>query len=322
MNKVRCVISIFVITLGLCLIQPVSAAKFPSRPINLIMPFGVGNAPDAMARIIGEYLQKKHNITLVIVSKPGGGGVPAMMDVIHSQPNGYTLSLTSANVLTVLPQYKNVGFTYSDLAHVAQLTTFTMGWAVHVDSGITSIEELMKKAEENPGKYTLASPGAFSGQRFFHNALMKHFPKADFPYVAYDSGAEVVAALLGKHVSVGFTPIQNFIPHKDLRIIAVSSAQRSPQVPDAQTFVEVLGKDFVYDSIYGIVASKKTPSSVLKQLEELFAEALRDPEVQQRFKKVGVVPSFLPGSGFTRVLGAYSALFEEPIRQAREAAKK
>lgn len=140
-----------------------AAEDYPSRPITLIMPFGAGNAPDTAARIIGDYLQRKHNITLLITSKPGGSGIPATLETVRARPDGYTISLTSANVLTVVPQYKKCGFTYKDLAPVAQVNVFTMGWGVRADSGIASVQDLMDKAKAERGKYSLASPGRVYG---------------------------------------------------------------------------------------------------------------------------------------------------------------
>ena len=84
-------------------------AAYPDRPITLIMPFGTGNAPDTTARIIAEYFQSKHGITMLIVSKPGGSGIPGLIDLLKAKPDGYTLCLTSANALTVVPQVKPCG---------------------------------------------------------------------------------------------------------------------------------------------------------------------------------------------------------------------
>ncbi len=314
-------LSALVLCLSFIVPNAANAAEFPARPINVIMPFGVGGASDSVIRVIADYLQKKHNVTLVIVPKPGGGGAPAMLDVLRARPDGYTISLTSANVLTVLPQYKNVGFKYTDLAHVCQVTTFTMGWAVRKDSGIDSFEDLMKKATAEKGVYSLGSPGAFSGQRFFLSTIMKNYPDADFPYVAFDGTAEVVAALLGKHITVGYAPVAGYIAQKELKTIAVSSPKRAPEVPDAATFTEILGPEYVYDSIYGIVAPPKTPAKVVQRLSELFAEAVNDPDVQKRLITFGVTPNHLSGTEFTKVLDSYSALFEGPIKEAIEASK-
>ena len=296
----------------------VAADEYPSRPITLIMPFGAGNAPDTAARIIGEYLQRKHNITLLITSKPGGSGVPAMIETVRARPDGYTVALTSANVLTVVPQYKPCGFTYKDLAPVAQVNVFTMGWGVNVNSGITSVQDLMDKATAEPNKYSLASPGAFTAQRFYHANVMKRFPKADLPYVAYNGGAEIVTALLGNHISAGFTPVVNFKPQKDIRVIAVCSEKRDPNYPDAPTFTELFGEGFVFDSVYGIVAPLKTPKDRIERLQNLIREALEDPEVQAKFAKVNMTTNYLPSAEFGKVIEGYHKLFEEPIRKAKE----
>ena len=275
-----------------------AAEDYPSRPITLIMPFGAGNAPDTAARIIGDYLQRKHNITLLITSKPGGSGIPATLETVRARPDGYTISLTSANVLTVVPQYKKCGFTYKDLAPVAQVNVFTMGWGVRADSGITSVQDLMDKAKAEHGKYSLASPGAFTAQRFYHANVMKLFPESDLPYVAYNGGAEIVTALLGNHISAGFTPVVNFKPHKDIRVIAVCGAQRDPNYPDAPTFKELFGDGFVFDSVYGIVAPLKTPKDRIERLQSLIKEALSDPDVQAKFAKVNMTTNYLSADAF------------------------
>ena len=305
-----------------CMAAPATAETFPDRPITLIMPFGAGNAPDTLARILGEYLQNKHGITLLVTSKAGGSGIPAMVELSRARPDGYTISLTSANVLTVVPQYKKCGFTYKDLAPVAQVNVFTMGWGVRADSGITSVQDLMDKAKAEHGKYSLASPGAFTAQRFYHANVMKLFPESDLPYVAYNGGAEIVTALLGNHISAGFTPVVNFKPHKDIRVIGVCSAQRDPNYPDAPTFKELFGDGFVFDSVYGIVAPLKTPKDRIERLQNLIKEALEDPDVQAKFAKVNMTTNYLSADAFGKVIEGYYKLFEEPIRKAKEAEKK
>lgn len=305
-----------------CLPFAAAAEDYPSRPITVIMPFGAGNAPDTAIRIIGEYLQRTHNITLLVTSKPGGSGIPATLDLLKSRPDGYTISLTSANVLTVVPQYKKCGFTYKDLAPVAQVNVFTMGWGVRADSGIAGVQDLMDRAKAEPGKYNIASPGAFTAQRFYHENVMKKFPGSDLPYIAYNGGAEIVTALLGNHIAAGFTPVVNFKPYNDIRVIAVCGEKRDPNYPDAPTFKELLGDGFVFDSVYGIVAPRKTPKDRIERLQNLIKEALADPDVQAKFAKVNMTTNYLPAQEFGQVIENYHKLFEEPIRRAKEAEKK
>lgn len=292
------------------------AENFPNRPITLIMPFGAGNAPDTAARIIAEYLQQKHGITLLITSKAGGSGIPAMLELSHARPDGYTISLTSANVLTVVPQAKPCGFTYKDFAPISQIANFTMGWGVLASSDIKSVDDLMQKAKEFPKKYSVGSPGALTAQRFFHTQLMKHFPESDLPYVAYNGGAELVTALLGKHIEVAYTPVSNFTPHGDaIRIIAVSKEERDPMYPDVPTFAELYDKNLVFDSVYGIVGPKNIPADRIARLDALFKEALEDPSVQEKMKKVFVTYDYLPAKEFSEVLTQYNDFFAAPIQE-------
>ena len=298
-----------------CMATP-AAATFPDRPVTLIMPFGAGNAPDTLARIIGEYLQNKYGITLLVTSKAGGSGIPAMVELSRARPDGYTISLTSANVLTVVPQVKPCGFTWDSFTPIAQISEFTMGWGVLPASGITSVADLMAKAKAAPDKYSLGSPGALTAQRFFHMQLMQHFPDAQLPYVAYNGGGELVTALLGGHISVAFTPVANFLPHKDtIRVIAVTGTKRDAYYPDAPAFVDTVDKNLVFDSVYGIVGPKRIPAERVERLQNLFREALADPGVQARLKQVYIRPSYLPGAEFGKVLKRYSDFFAAPIQQ-------
>ena len=184
-----------------------AAEDYPSRPITLIMPFGAGNAPDTLARILGEYLQTSTASPCWSPVRPEAAAIPAMVELSRARPDGYTISLTSANVLTVVPQVKPCGFTYESFTPIAQISEFTMGWGVLARSGITSLADLMEKAKAAPDKYSLGSPGALTAQRFFHMQLMKHFPDSNVPYIAYNGGGELVTALLGGHISVAYTPV-------------------------------------------------------------------------------------------------------------------
>ena len=314
-----CCLLVLLLALLHCAAPSMAADTFPDRPITLIMPFGAGNAPDTLARIIGEYLQSKYGITLLVTSKAGGSGIPAMVELARARPDGYTISLTSASVLTVVPQVKPCGFTYESFTPIAQLCEFTMGWGVLPASGVTSLVDLMEKAKAAPDKYSLGSPGALTAQKFFHMQLMKHFPDANLPYVAYNGGGELVTALLGGHISVAYTPVANFLPHKDsIRVIAVSSTKRDPYYPEAPTFVELVDRNLVFDSVYGIVGPKRIPAERVERLQALFKEALADPGVQARLEQVYVRPGFLPGAEFGELLKQYSEFFAAPIRQYKE----
>ena len=296
-----------------------AADKYPSKPIVLVLPFAAGNNMDISARIVAEYLQQKHNITLLVTPKPGGSGVPASLEVKNAKPDGYTLGYSSANVLTVLPQFKDTGFTYKDFKYIAQINVSPMVWAVRTDSGIKDVEDLMKKSEEK-GKYNLSSPGAFTAQRFYHDNIMQRYPKSDLPYVPYNGGAEVLSALLGKHVSVGFFPLMSAKPYLasgELSLLATSSGNPLPGYPDVPTFTQLYGEGFIYDAVYGMIAPAKTPDAIIEKFQSLMKEALEDPGVREKFAKVNMTCDYLPGTEWKKVVEYYQNAFSEPISKAK-----
>ena len=320
MNKILAsLLAICVLSMAAPSANVSAADNYPSKPVTLILPFAAGNTLDISARIVAEYLQKKHNITLLVTPKPGGSGVPASLEVKNARPDGYTLGYSSANVLTVLPQFKETGFTYKDFKYIGQINVSPMVWAVRKDSGITSVEDLMKKAEEK-GKYNLSSPGAFTAQRFYHDNIMQRYPKSDLPYVPYNGGAEVLSALLGKHVSVGFFPLMSAKPYLEtgeLALLATSSGKPLPGYPDVPTFTQLYGKGFIYDAVYGMIAPAKTPDEYVEKMQNLIKEALEDPEVQEKFAKVNMTCDYLSGKDWKDVVEYYQNVFAEPITKAK-----
>jgi tripartite-type tricarboxylate transporter receptor subunit TctC len=296
-----------------------AAAAYPDKPITLILPFAAGDSMDVSSRIIGEYLQKKHNITILSTPKPGGSGVPASLEMKNAKPDGYTLGYTSANVLTVVPQIKNTGYTYKDFKYVAQINVSPMIWAIRADLDVKDVPDLMEKAAKEKGKYNVASSGAFTAQRFYHANIIKRFPNADLPYVPYDGSSQTIPALLGGHVTIAFSPASYFKSHVEagtLKILATTHAKRLPDYPDAPTFTELFGKGFIYDAVYGVVAPANTPDDRVQRMQELFKEALADPDVQEKFAKVNMTTDYLPGAEFRKVVEYYNDVFSEPIKNA------
>jgi tripartite-type tricarboxylate transporter receptor subunit TctC len=295
-----------------------AAAAYPDKPVAVILPFAAGNSMDVQLRIIGEYLQNKHGITILSTPKPGGSGVPASLEMKNAKPDGYTLGYTSANVLTVVPQIKNTGFTYKDFKYVAQLNVSPMVWAIRADLDVKSVADLMEKAKEK-GKFNIASSGALTAQRFYHANIMKRFPDSDLPYVPYDGGSQVIPALLGGHVTIAFSPASYFKSHVEagtVKILATTHETRLPEYPDAPTFTELFGKGFIYDAVYGVVAPAGTPDDRVQRMQELFKEALADPGVKEKFTKANMTTDYLPGAEFGKMVEYYNDVFSEPIKNA------
>lgn len=226
--------ALLVCTLLLSGLPRTASAAYPDRPVTIIIPFGPGGAVDIAARILAEYFQNKHQITLNIVCKAGGAGAPAMLDVAKARPDGYTFGFPAIATFSTTPQIKKTGYTLADFRAVVQVTNMWLSLAVNADSGIKTINELMAAAKANPGKYNYATHGALSTQRLFMSRLLKAFPGIDLPHVSYTSGHEVSTALLGRHVTSGFGVTTNQKPYVlsgDFTMIGVSSPERLAEFP-------------------------------------------------------------------------------------------
>ena len=144
-------IRLFRVVLAACaLLLPLSPgmarAAYPDRPVTIIIPFGPGGAVDIAARILAEYFQTKHNITLNIVCKGGGAGAPAMLDVAKARPDGYTYGFPALSTFSTTPQVKKTGYGIKDFQGVAQITNMWLSLAVNADSPIKDFKGLIEAA--------------------------------------------------------------------------------------------------------------------------------------------------------------------------------
>lgn len=280
-------------------------AAYPDRPVTIIVPFGPGGAVDIAARILAEWFQTKHDITLNIVCKGGGAGAPAMLDVAKARPDGYTFGFPALATFSTTPQVKKTGYTLKDFQAVAQITNMWLSIAVRADSGIMNFNDLLKAAKENPGKVNFATHGALSSQRLFMSGILNKFPDVNLPHVAYTSGHEVSTALLGNHITSGFGVLTNQKPYVlsgDFRIIGVTSPQRVPEFPDAPTFAEQIGEEFVFPSPHGLITQAKVPHDKVIIMQNLVKDALADPDVKAKFEKAGLTVDYLPADQFQKVM--------------------
>ena len=297
--------ALLVCTLLLSGLPRTASAAYPDRPVTIIIPFGPGGAVDIAARILAEYFQNKHQITLTSVCKAGGAGAPAMLDVAKARPDGYTFGFPAIATFSTTPQIKKTGYTLADFRAVVQVTNMWLSLAVNADSGIKTINELMAAAKANPGKYNYATHGALSTQRLFMSRLLKAFPGVDLPHVSYTSGHEVSTALLGRHVTSGFGVTTNQKPYVlsgDFTMIGVSSPERLAEFPDVPTFAEQIGPEYTFASSHGLVAPKRVPEDRILTMQNLVKEALADPDVQAKFAKAGLTTDYLSAEDFQKAL--------------------
>lgn len=315
MKRLFSVLLTAALSVSLCAIPALAAKKYPSKPINVLCVYGPGGAADLALRVVAEYATK-HGFTMNVVNKSGGGGSQASLEVLKSRPDGHTVLLTSSGLIT-LPLLKNVGYKPSDFTPVADITDMPLTFCVRSDSGVKTFPEWMELAKKNPGQYNYGSPGSITAQRLFMSTLIRDkFPGCDVPHVPYGSGHEANTSLLGNHTKAAFGvpgTNQNYLKSGDFTLLAVSSPERLPQYPDVPTFKELYGDKYVWFSFHGLFVNKKTPKDVVDQLSAIVSEALKDPEVLDKFEKIGVSADYKNPEEFQKTVSRYESLIAEAM---------
>lgn len=315
MKRLFCAVLTAALAVGLCASPATAAKKYPTKPINVLCVYGPGGAADLALRVVAEYATK-NGFTMNVVNKPGGGGSQASIEVLKSRPDGHTVLFTSTGLIT-LPLLKNVGYKPSDFQPVADITDMPLTFCVRSDSGIKTFPEWIAQAKDNPGQFNYGSPGSITAQRLFMSTLIRDkFSGYEVPHVPYTSGHEANTALLGNHIKAAFGvpgTNQNYLRSGDFALLAVTSPERLPEYPDAPTFKELYGDKYVWFSFHGLFVNKRTPKEVVDALSGIVGAALKDPEVIDKFQKIGVTANYRTPEEFQQTVTRYEAFITEAM---------
>ena len=267
--------------LALALVLPSSApAAFPERDITLVISWAAGGGTDTLARTLVKNGKKYFGVNINVVNRVGGTGVVGVNSVATSKPDGYTVGLVTFH----LSAYRLMGLSelsYRDFDLIALLNQSQAGLSVKADSQFKTLKDLVEYAKANPGVVTLGHAGP--GQAW-HLAAASLSQKCNvkFTYVPFDGSAPTRTALVGGHISVaatGMDEVLQFYKTKQLRILAANSPTRHPAFPYVPTFTEA-GYP-IENPIFdwrGLGVAKGTPPEILKILRDGFRKAAEDPE--------------------------------------------
>jgi tripartite-type tricarboxylate transporter receptor subunit TctC len=266
-----------------------AAQSYPQRPVRIIVPFGAGGANDVVVRIVATRLADVLGQQVVVDNRTGAGGLIGTEIAAKAAPDGYTL-LGTATPHVIFPHlHKKMPYdTLKDFAPIMQIGGQPYAITAHPSLGVGTIKELIAAAQKQPGKINYASSGNGGAQHMFA-ALFAHMAKIDMVHVPYKDSGLLRADLLGGQVKLGCLGIASVInQHKagQLRIIAVTSAKRSRELPDIPAVAETVpGYDASLWS--GLLAPRGTPTAVIDRLHRDISKLLQAKETQDAFEKVG-----------------------------------
>lgn len=272
-------------------------SKYPTRPVELIVPFAAGASTDACARVIAQVLETRWGVPVKVVNKPGGNTVPAVTEVMAARPDGTTLLVdniaSSAMLDTVV---KNLPFKVSDRTFVAVMAHTPMMFIVHADSPIRTLKDAAEAMQKGTETFTWTSLGGVSAIdmvfRRFAQATGVDIQKTRA--VALKGGSEAVTLTAGGHVQLGATTWSAIAaPHSagKLRVLAVASTERWPNL-DAPTTREAGFADIETSFWIGISGPPRLPADIVATWDAALKDVLADKGVQEKMLNAGIVTSY------------------------------
>ena len=255
-------------------------AQYPSRPLHLVVGFAPGGASDIISRAMSEPLSRAFGQPVVVDNKPGAGSSLAAEIVAKSAPDGYTVMIASPSAVFVNPIImKNLGYvTERDFAPVTLVTTSPLVVAVHPSVPARTIQELVDEAKKNPGKLNFATSGNGSAPHL-GTVLFASLTGVQMVHVPYKSGGLAVQSVLAGDTQLTIATPPSVLPQVKagrLRGLAVTSAERTPLVPDLPGMREAGVEGYNYSFWYGMFAPAGTTRAVINRLFDATATALKD----------------------------------------------
>jgi len=319
----KTIIFVFVLSfLFLPFLSSQAEEVYPSKPVQIVVPFAAGGSLDLTARILAEKLRESFGQPVLVVNKPGGGNAIGASFVATSKPDGYTLYISSGAAFGFLHALNpNFTFGLKDFAPIAAVGSFPSVVVAYKDVPVKTLPELIEYIQKNPGKLTFCSTG-FGGLNHLEFEMMKMSVKGnlDIQHVPYQGVAPALTALLGNQVQVCNLPYSSLVKKhdsKDLKILAVMKQKRSPFLPDTPTTGEQGFSEMDANNYYmNFSAPAKTPAPVLAKSEAAFEKALQDKEVQKKLEQLDIQPGFMNSRDLQKWLESQVARWEEVIRKA------
>lgn len=266
------------------------AQDFPSKPIKLIVPFPPGGPNDIIARAVGQRMAEILKQPVLIDNRGGQGGVIGTDMVAKSDPDGYTIGVTSAGALAISPSMQKIAYdTLRDLLPVTLVAKVPEMLVVATSVPAKDMKELVALAKAQPGKLNFASSGPGSLPHLA-GELFKLTAKIDIVHVPYRGAAPAVNDLLGQQVQMVFLDLPVLLPQVEagkLRPIAIGAPARVPTAKNVPTTAEVGMPDLQTENWYGMVAPAKTPPAIVAILNKAAVEAMRDPVVKEKMASQG-----------------------------------
>jgi tripartite-type tricarboxylate transporter receptor subunit TctC len=271
------------------------AQSYPARPVRVVIPFPPGGTLDALGRALAQKLGEQMGQTFVVENKPGGNGVIGADIVAKAPADGYTLLFNASTFTTAPMTMKSVPYTVAgDFTPIALVAKAPLSVAINKNLPVTDIKSLVTHSKSNPAKMTFAV-GSIGSAGHLATELLRRSAQMDYMVVPYKGTAPAFQDLIGGQIDGFIDPILGSLQfHRNgmLRVVAVTSANRVPSLPDVPTVAETI-PGFEFYSWYGLWAPAKLPPEIATRLNAEVNKALAS-DLRDKFTPNGL--QFTPGS--------------------------
>ena len=265
------------------------AQSYPSRPVRLIVGLAAGGGQDIVARLMGQWLSERLGRQFIVENRPGASGNLALEAVANAPADGHMLALLGVNNAINASLYNKPGFEFlRDIAPVGAVMRVPLVMVVNPSFPATTVPQFIAYAKANPGKISMGSGGVGTSIHV-SGELFKMLTGIEMLHVPYRGGALALNDLIGGQLQVMFDTMPEsigFIRAGALRALAVTTAERSPVLPDVPTVGDFL-PGYEASAWYGIGAPRNTPAEIIDRLNHEINTGLADPRIEARLVDLG-----------------------------------
>ncbi len=272
-----------------------SAQDYPTKPIQMIVPFGQGGATDQVARLIAAPLEEKLDASIVIVNQPGAGGAVGLSNLARMPADGYTIGIGSDSTLGARPMMSDTGYDSESFDMIARVVEIPSGIAVRADSPYQSLNDLVEAMKTET--LTYSGSGVASGPHLAAAVFLAE-QGVEATFVNSNSNQEGMVKLLSGEVDFltgggsNFPPMFDEDGNGDIRVLGLAAEDRWPFMPNVPTYKEQ-GFDYLRSQWFGLVAPAGSPDEAIETISNAVAQLVEDPEFQERLKEFYFNPAYL-----------------------------
>ena len=267
-------------------------SPFPSRAVRILVPYPAGGGVDILARTLGDVVSQKWSQPVVVENRPGAGGVIASQVLATSPPDGYTLIVVASGHATNPFLYPNIPYdTFKDFTPISLLATSPNILLVRADSPFKSLADVLAAARAKPGNLSFGHAGTGTSTHLA-GELLKSMAKIDIKPISYKGGAPAINDLLGGQIPMSFNNAPEALGQLKagtLRALAVTTAERSPLLPNVPAMSETL-PGYATEVWWAVLGPRGMPPELVEKLSKDFVAALNTDVIKERLTKIGDSP--------------------------------